>query len=64
MRTKIRTSPSIGAAEAASRLGISVRTLDRMEHDGRLKPTTRIGGRRKYDAAAVERVRRGLPAEP
>lgn len=48
---------NIGATEAARRLGISVRTLDRMEHDGRLKPVTRIGGRRKYDAGQVEAVR-------
>jgi excisionase family DNA binding protein len=50
---------NISAPEAARRLGISVRTLDRMEKDNRLKPASRIGGRRKYDAAAVERVRTG-----
>lgn len=53
---------NIGATETARRLGISVRTLDRMEKDGRLKPASRIGGRRKYDAQQVDRVRRGLPA--
>jgi excisionase family DNA binding protein len=55
---------NIGATETAERLGISVRTLDRMEHDGRLRPVTRIGGRRKYDEDQVERVRRGEPAVP
>lgn len=54
---------NIGAAETAKRLGVSVRTLDRMEKDSRLKPVSRIGGRRKYDVGQVERVRRGLPAE-
>lgn len=56
---------NVSAAEAARILGISVRTLDRMEHDGRLRPVSRtIGGHRRYDANQVERVRVGLPAEP
>lgn len=46
----------IGAPEAADRLGISVRTLDRMEKDGRLKPASRIGGRRKYRVTDVDRL--------
>lgn len=54
---------NIGATETATRLGVSVRTLDRMEKDGRLAPVSRIGRRRKYDAQQVERVRIGLPAE-
>lgn len=53
---------NISAAETARRLDVSVRTLDRMEKDGRLKPVSRLGGRRKYDAEQVDRVRRGLPA--
>lgn len=56
---------SIGAPETARRLGISVRTLDRMgdpSHPQHLAPVSRIGGYRKYDAAQVERVRLGLPA--
>ena len=55
---------NISAAEAARRLGISVRTLDRMDRDGRLRPVTRIGGYRKYDAVQVDRVRHGLPPVP
>lgn len=54
------TGYSISAAETARRLDVSVRTLERMEKDGRLAPVSRIGGRRKYDAAQVEAVRTGL----
>lgn len=51
---------NITAAETARRLGISVRTLDRMEHDGRLKPASRtLGGHRRYDEETVERIRTG-----
>lgn len=54
---------NLTAAETAERLGISVRTLDRMEGSGRLKPITRTdGGHRRYDEDQVERVRQGLPA--
>lgn len=54
---------NITAAATAERLGISVRTLDRMEHDGRLRPAMRTrGGHRRYDEAQVERVAQGLPA--
>lgn len=60
MTTSAPVGYSIGAAETAKRLGISGRTLDRMEKDGRLRPVSRIGGRRKYDAAQVEAVRTGL----
>lgn len=56
---------NITASETAERLGISVRTLDRMERDGRLKPVTRtLGGHRRYDVEQVERVRQGLPPAP
>lgn len=57
---------SISAAEAAHRLGISVRTLTRMadpEHTQHLEPINRVGHHRRYDADQVERVRRGLPAQ-
>lgn len=54
---------NLSAAETAERLGISVRTLDRMEGDGRLVPITHTpGGHRRYDEDQVERVRNGLPA--
>lgn len=65
-----KTAPvghSISAAEAALRLGISVRTLTRMAHPGHaqhLEPINRVGHHRRYDADQVERVRRGLPAKP
>jgi len=58
---------NISAAEAAERLGISVRTLGRManpQHPQHLEPVSRIGHHRRYDAQEVERVRRGLPARP
>jgi DNA-binding transcriptional MerR regulator len=52
---------NLTAAQAAERLGISVRTLDRMA--GSLDPVTRTdGGHRRYDEDQVERVRQGLPA--
>lgn len=55
------------ATETAARLGISVRTLDRMEHAAdpgkRLAPASRTpGGHRRYEEGQVERVRLGLPA--
>lgn len=54
---------NLSAAETAERLGISVRTLDRMEVDGRLVRTTSTpGGHRRFDEEQVERVRQGLPA--
>lgn len=54
---------NLSAAQTAERLGISVRTLDRMEHDGRLRPVARTrGGHRRYDSEQVERVAQGLPA--
>lgn len=53
------------ATQTAERLGISVRTLDRMEGDGRLRPATRTrGGHRRYDAGEVERVFAGADQEP
>lgn len=58
------TAVTISSTEAAARLGVSVRTLDRMEHDGRLRPLSRIGGRRKYDAAQVAALLRGGDGVP
>lgn len=51
----------ISAAEAAARLGISVRTLDRLgTGEGRLLPIQRTsGGHRRYDPAEVEAYRTG-----
>lgn len=53
----------LSAGEAARRLGVSVRTLDRMMVPGHpvpLLPATRtpVGGRRRYDPEDVERIRR------
>lgn len=57
---------NLTAAQTAERLGISVRTLDRMEGDGRLVPVSRTrpgrSGHRRYDSDQVERVAQGLPA--
>lgn len=51
----------IPAAEAAARLGISVRTLDRLGiGEGQLLPIMRTsGGHRRYDADEVEAYRTG-----
>lgn len=54
---------NLSAAETAEQLGISVRTLDRMEVAGKLVPVMRTsGGHRRFDSDQVERVRQGLPA--
>lgn len=54
---------NLSAAQTAERLGISVRTLDRMEVDGRLvRVSTTPGGHRRFDSEQVERVAQGLPA--
>ena len=58
---------SISAAETAKRLGISVRTLDRMshrEHPQHLAPLSHTaGGHRRYDADEVEALRTGTPRQ-
>jgi len=51
------------AKEAADRLGVSVRQLDRYVADGLIaarRPTPR--GHRKFDATEVDALLRGVPA--
>lgn len=68
MTTTTAPGRNISAAEAARRLGISVRTLDRMgaeDHPQHLVPVTRTrGGHRRYDADEVERIRTGAEPAP
>lgn len=56
--------PTLTAKEAASRLGVSVRQLDRYDARGITAPVQRVpGGPRKYDAEAIDRLaREGAPA--
>lgn len=45
--------------EAAARLGVSVRTLDRLQHAGRIAPVRHTAGKgvkRRFDAADVEKL--------
>jgi excisionase family DNA binding protein len=42
------------AAQAAERLGISVRTLDRYVEAGRITPRRTPGGHRRFDPADVD----------
>lgn len=49
----------LSTAEAAERIGVSVRTLNRMAEDGRIVPAAKAPGLRGgylYDPAEVERV--------
>jgi excisionase family DNA binding protein len=45
--------------EAAARLGVSVRTLDRIQADGRIAPVRHAAGkgvRRRFDAADIDQL--------
>ena len=49
----------LSTAEAAERVGVSVRTLNRMADDGRITPAAKAPGLRGgylYEPAEVERV--------
>ena len=49
----------LSTAEAAERIGVSVRTLNRMAEDGRITPAAKAPGLRGgylYEPAEVERV--------
>lgn len=50
---------------AATRLGVSIRTLSRYVDDGLLTPERTRGGHRRFDSAEIDRVRDQLnPPEP
>jgi putative resolvase len=42
---------SLTPQEAATLLGVTVRTLHRWELDGKIKSTRTVGGHRRYDIA-------------
>lgn len=51
--------PTLTAKEAADRLGVSVRQLDRYDARGVTAPVQRVpGGPRRYDADAIDRLAR------
>ena len=54
--------PRLTAKEAADRLGVSVRQLDRYVADGLIAPLRATPrGRRQFDSEAVDRLLRGEP---
>jgi DNA-binding transcriptional MerR regulator len=51
--------PTLTAKEAAERLGVSIRQLDRYDARQITHPVQRVpGGPRKYDADAIDRLAR------
>ena len=51
--------PNLTAKEAAERLGVSIRQLDRYDAAGVTTPIQRVPrGPRKYDADAIEKLAR------
>lgn len=53
---KSDTSDKIRPADAARKLGVSVRTLARWEAGGRLKAVLTAGGHRRYLSADIDRL--------
>lgn len=51
--------PTLTAKEAAERLGVSIRQLDRYDARKITRPVQRVpGGPRKYDADAIDKLAR------
>jgi excisionase family DNA binding protein len=52
--TAAEPRPDLTAEQAADRLGVSVRTLNRWQAEGLLTPATPPGKRRRFAAADVD----------
>lgn len=51
-------SSPLTATQAAARIGVSVRTLDRYVEAGRITPMRTPGGHRRFDPIDVDRLLR------
>ena len=52
------TTDWLTPAEAARRVGVTVRTLHRWEEAGRLTPLRTLGGHRRYNPAELDTLQR------